>query len=261
MRSQNDPEAMLRNGQRILAEAGTNADQLGHALSQIHSALERHFRQSLAANPQVPADIHARLAQAQDMNRIELIDLMMRYGGLSGSAARTIRDFNRLRNAIQHENYVYEGSRQAIEQYARLVESTISGPDRLLAAAAYPDELFAATAAGLELPLSPKAQAAPNAAASAARPQPADAPVQPPATTAPRPALPASRGAAPVRDARGNQGEARRTFLLVLVLLAMLAALLYATLPRAPAPPLQPTPTLSLPASSLRRSPALRPSV
>ena len=59
MESQSDPETMLRTGRRILAAAGTNADLLGHAMSQIHSALEQYFRQSLAQNTQVPEDTRA----------------------------------------------------------------------------------------------------------------------------------------------------------------------------------------------------------
>ena len=68
--------------------------------------------------------LDARLMEpVADAAAEKLIDLMMRYGGLDGSAAETIRHFNRIRNAIQHDNQVYRGSRQAVEQYARLAQS------------------------------------------------------------------------------------------------------------------------------------------
>lgn len=163
---------------------------------------------------------------------------MMRYGGLSVEAAQALRHFNRVRNAIQHENEVCQGSCQAVEQYARLMESIIMGPEHTLAAAAYTDDLFAATLVALDRPASPKLQAPPGGAPSAARPLPTDAPARPPAAAAPRPVVPSSRGTSPVRDARpvgrrwrhdATGGRAR----------CVLAVLLYATLPREPAQPAQ----------------------
>ncbi|SRR6266545_2065510 len=43
--------------------------------------------------------IRARLSHAKDMDRIELIELMVQYGNLGWSEAETIRSYNRIRNS------------------------------------------------------------------------------------------------------------------------------------------------------------------
>lgn len=151
---------MLRTARSILAGAGDNVHLLGHALSQFHSALEQHFRSTLARNDQVPESLRIRLGNSKEIDRIQLLELMMTYGGLSATDAQAIRDFNRLRNRIQHDNTIFRGTRQQVEQYADRVERIITGTSPALGRAQMTDELFEAQLAmlGITPPRSPATQ-------------------------------------------------------------------------------------------------------
>jgi hypothetical protein len=99
-----------------------------------------------------------------------------------------------------------------LEQYARLVESIISGPERTLAAAAYRNDLFAATIAALDRPLPPKPQAITGGAPLAAPPLPAVA-IQPASwqarsATQTAVAPPPGRRASPARATSSVSGAA-----------------------------------------------------
>jgi hypothetical protein len=160
-------DIMLRAAHGVFAEAGDNAHLLGHALSQFHSAVEEHFRASLEENSNVPASVRISLRNPKETDRIRLLGLMIQYGELSDADAQAIRHYNRIRNRIQKQNEIFQGTRQEVQQYAARVERIISGH---FPQAAIPDEFFEAQRRMLGLPPSPK-------------------PI-PPQPTAPRPVVP-----------------------------------------------------------------------
>ena len=257
MQSQSDPKTMLRTGQRILATAGTNADLLGHALSQIHSALEHSFRQSLTQNMQVPAEIRARLSRAKDMDRIELIELMVQYGKLGSADAETIKGYNRIRNAIQHHNQVYRGTRQALDRYANLAEALITARDRSFAGAEISTELFEASRAMLGINPSPKERAIGNTPRSTPVVQASD-PLAPTPQRHTSVRLPRSGGISAnaelaKRSDRGNPPGTSYSTILMIVLIIVLVWLVSSAIVRDLSQPPQPTPTLSLPAGIIVR--------
>ncbi|HEX9369557.1 MAG TPA: hypothetical protein VF897_01070, partial [Roseiflexaceae bacterium] len=116
---------------------------------------------------------------------------------------------SRVRNAIQHHNQVHHGTRQALEQYASLVESLITGRERSFAGAEIPNELYEASMAalGMESPAkqrpvddTPRPEPARPAAAAPSRAQQRPAP----APTRSRNAAMPSRRAAPERGGPPN---------------------------------------------------------
>jgi hypothetical protein len=158
---------MLRNARAILADAGDNMHLLGHALSQFHSALEEHFRYTLERNSRVPEETRIGLRNTKDINRVQLLELMMSYEGLSTTDAGIIRRYNYIRNRIQHDNEIYQGTREEVERYARLVERVITGELPSFEQAEIPNELFEAQIAMLGIPTPAKQQPDPAAQAPA----------------------------------------------------------------------------------------------
>jgi hypothetical protein len=78
-----EPHDLLRSGRALLADPTADVHQLRTALTDIHNALEQHFRNSLSRNSQVPLETRASVLRVNEVNWPQLLALMVAYGGLS----------------------------------------------------------------------------------------------------------------------------------------------------------------------------------
>ena len=76
---------------------------LGLAMTTIHGALEKQFRQVLSSLPGLSEAERMRAQDRKEVNWPQLRDLMQRYLGLSDSDARYIMQMNTIRNEVAHE--------------------------------------------------------------------------------------------------------------------------------------------------------------
>jgi hypothetical protein len=141
---------LLRKGRATLASAGENRVLLGSALIDIHSALERAFRDRLLYDERVPEEIRTRVS-SKEVNWPGLVALMQSYSGLREEDGETILRFNQMRNGIVHYGQTYRGTRQELERYARLVETLIAERQPSFDDAAISDELYEASLAMLSV--------------------------------------------------------------------------------------------------------------
>jgi hypothetical protein len=246
------PPELLGKARTILADRSANADQLGIALINIHSALEQYFRDSLARNSRMPLEARVSLSRSREIDWPRLLELMSTYGGLSATHGNTIRRMNMIRNGIAHRGETYRGSRQELVRYADLAESLITGRERSFAGAEIPSELYDASMATLGVG-SPTQQ---RPAGSTARPEPARPTATGPARTQRRPAPAPSRSraaAAPARRAAPARGGptsftiAPGTIVLVVLLVIVLILLFRSFAGGGSSTPPTPTPTLGTP--------------
>jgi hypothetical protein len=180
-------DIMLRNARAALAEAGDNAHLLGHTLSQFHSAVEEHFRASLEENSKVPASVRISLRNPKETDRIRLLELMIQYGELSDADAQAIRHYNRIRNRIQKQNEIFQGTRQEVQQYAARVERIISGD---FPQTSIPDEFFEVMRSSLDQVTSQKPIPPQSSPPTSPPPQSTTPRPSPPRPIAPQPTIP-----------------------------------------------------------------------
>jgi hypothetical protein len=252
-----DPHELLRRGRELLTDPQANTSQLEKALMNIHSALEQHFRDSLAHNRQVPWETRTSVATVKEVDWPQLIVLMTTYGGLSITHGSTIRSMNMIRNRIVHQGETYRGTRQDLVRYAELADSLITGRTQSFAGADMPDDLFDATMAGLGRDASSQQRAVgalPRSTPAVPAPDP-PMPTQPrPVSARPRPRTTRSADDQPTVPADPREPVGGQfTTLLIVILIIVLVWLLFGSVLRGPSQLPQPTPTLGLPAGIVVR--------
>jgi hypothetical protein len=114
----------LELGLQRLAKAGDDADLLGLALQSIHGALEDHFRQRLAADPDFPAEGRAAVLDPRQVQWKDLLDAMQLYGDLRPEAREQIWRMNATRTKVAHGGR-YPAGRAELERYAALAQSLL----------------------------------------------------------------------------------------------------------------------------------------
>lgn len=227
-----DPLALLRMARAIIAEPNAKAEQLGIALLNIHSALERHFRTTLSHNNRVPLETRLSVSRSREIDWPQLLVLMTMYGGLSETHGATIRTMNITRNGVAHRGETYRGTRQDLLRYADLAESLITGRERSFAGAVMPDELFDATMASLGRDVSPKQGAIGEVRRSVpmVRSSNAPLPMGQQLDTAPSPQPARADDGSFVRHNQGRLLGTHYTKLMVLILIIAMLLLLFGSI-------------------------------
>jgi hypothetical protein len=120
----NTIDEKLQLGLQRLEQSGDNPDLLGIALVTLHGALEDYFRDSLAANPDLPYEQQMLVQDRRQVQWKDLLELIQQYGGLSDADCRRVMQANRQRQIVAHGGR-YQGTRVELTQYAYLVQSLI----------------------------------------------------------------------------------------------------------------------------------------
>lgn len=115
------PLEIWQLGMAQLTKSEAEPALLGLAMTTIHGALEKQFRQVLSSLPGLSEAERMRAQDRKEVNWPQLRDLMQRYLGLSDSDARYIMQMNSIRNEVAHEG-VCRASYEDVAAYSDFVK-------------------------------------------------------------------------------------------------------------------------------------------